>query len=234
MSKAVPERSIVKVQRPDAAETPAMAGGALSLAARYVESVVEGLELCPYAAQARRTGGVRMERIVSTHDAKHCAVRVAAIAQDTGLEAILLIFDLADDDPRCDARAFEAFLREFQGLHRASGAPAFYSVMFHPRIEERVPRTTPDSLVQVIRRAPVPMIQCLRASSMDAVRARVQTKARDRLAAEAPGGGGVLTDAVLSREITQANFERYADGAGRRTLEERIQALAELRYQGRD
>jgi hypothetical protein len=187
--------------------------------------VVEGLNLCPYAGPARRAGGVRMERVVSEHDAKHCAARVAALAQDAATEAILLVFDLEDGDPRREARAFEAFLRDFQALHRASGVPAFYSVMFHPRIEERVPRTTADSLVQVIRRAPVPMIQCLRASLMDAVRARVQAGARERLAAEAPSGGWALADAVLSREIAQANFVRYAEGAGRRTLEERLNTL---------
>ena len=216
-----------------AGETQSMAGDALSLAARYLESVVEDLDLCPYAAQARRAGGVVMERVVSAHDAKHCAARVAALAQNDATEAILLVFDLEEGDPRHGTRAFEAFLRDFQALHRASGAPAFYSVMFHPWIEEHVPRTTPDSLVQVIRRAPVPMIQCLRASSMDAVRARVQAGARDRLAAEAPGGG-VITDAVLSREIAQANFQRYGAGAGRRTLEDRINALAEPGNQGRD
>ena len=220
-------------RRSETVEPPATTGDALSLAARYLESVVEGLELCPYAAPARRAGGVRMERIVSAHDAKHCAARVALLAQNATIEAILLVFDLEKGDPRHGTRAFEVFLRDFQALHRASGAPAFYSVMFHPGIEERAPRTTPDSLVQVIRRAPVPMIQCLRASSMDAVRARVQAGARDRLAAEAPGGGAI-TDAVLSREIAQANFERYGAGAGRHTLEERINALAERRNQGRD
>jgi hypothetical protein len=210
---------------PEGAGAPAAAGDALALAARYLGSVVEGLNLCPYAGPARRAGGVRLERVVSAHDAKHCAARVAALARDAATVAILLVFDLEAGDPRREARAFEAFLRDFQALHRASGAPAFYSVMFHPRIEERVPRTTPDSLVQVIRRAPVPMIQCLRASVMDAARARVQAGARERLAAEAPSGGWALADAVLSREIAQANFERYADGAGRRVLEARIRAL---------
>lgn len=202
-----------------------MAEDAMALAARYLESVVEGLELCPYARPARCAGAVRMERVVSAHDAGHCAARVAALAADAATEAILLVFDLEAGDPRHEARAFEAFLREFQSRYRAGNAPAFYSVMFHPRIEERVPRTTAHSLVQVIRRAPVPMIQCLRASVMDAVRAQAQSGARERLAVDARSAGWALTDPVLSHAVAQANFVRYGDGAGRRTLDERLRAL---------
>jgi len=198
----------------------------MALAARYLESVVEGLELCPYARPARSAGGVRMERVGTRHDAGHCAARVAALAQDAAVEAILLVFDLDAGDARHEARAFAAFLRQFQSLHRADGSPAFYSVMFHPGIEERAARTTPDSLVQVIRRSPVPMIQCLRASVMDAVRAQAQSGARERLAAEAPSGRWALSDPVLSHAVAQANFARYGDGAGRRLLEERLHTLS--------
>lgn len=202
-----------------------MVEDAMLLASRYLESVVEGLELCPYARPVRRAGGVRMERVGTRHGAVHCAARVAALAQDAATEVVLLVFDLEAGDPRHEARAFEAFLREFQGRHRADGSPAFYSVMFHPGIEERVAPTTPDSLVQVIRRAPVPMIQCLRASVMDAVRAQAQSGARERLAADAPSGRWALSDPVLSQAVAQANFARYGDGAGRRALEERLDGL---------
>jgi hypothetical protein len=202
-----------------------MAEDAMLLAARYLESVVEGLELCPYARPARRAGGVRMERVGTRDGAVQCVARVAALAQDAATEAVLLVFDLEAGDPRREARAFEAFLREFQGLYRAQGFPAFYSVMFHPGIKERVARTTPDSLVQVIRRAPVPMIQCLRASVMDAARAQAQSSARERLAADAPSGPWALSDPVLSNAIAQANFAHYGDGADRRELEERLRAL---------
>ena len=198
----------------------------MALAARYLENVVEGLDLCPYARPSRRAGGVRMERVGSRHDAGHCAARVAELARDAAAEAVLLVFDLAPGDRRHEARAFEGFLREFQDLHRASGCAAFYSVMFHPGIRERAPRTTPESLVQVIRRAPVPMIQCLRASVMDAVRARAQSEARARLASEAPAGGWTLTDPVLSLAVAQSNFARCGDGEGRRMLEERLAGLA--------
>lgn len=209
--------------------TQAVADDVIALAARYLESVIEDLDLCPYARPSRRAGGVRMERIGTAHGTEHCAARVAELAQDASAEAILLVFDLEPGDARHDVRAFEAFLREFQGLHRASGAPAFYSVIFHPRIEERVPRTTPDSLIQVIRRAPVPMIQCLRASVMEAVRAQAQSSARERLAAGAPSGGWALSDSVLSQSVAQANFERCGEGAGRRELDERLSALVARR-----
>ncbi|MBI3372394.1 MAG: DUF1415 family protein [Betaproteobacteria bacterium] len=202
-----------------------MTGDAMALAARYLESVIEGLDLCPYARPARRAGGVRMERIGSGHGAEHCAMRVAELAQDDAAEAILLVFDLDAGDPRHEVRVFETFLREFQNLYRATRAPAFYSVMFHPLIEERVPRTTPDSLIQVIRRAPVPMIQCLRASVMEAVRAQAQSSARERLAAGAESAGWALTDSVLSQSVAQANFERCGEGDGRRELEDRLSAL---------
>jgi hypothetical protein len=201
-----------------------MSEDAMALAARYLESVVEGLQLCPYARPARRAGAVRMERVGTRHDAAHCAALVAALSREPAIEAVLLVFDLEAGDPRHELRAFEAFLRQFQELHRASGSPAFYSVLFHPRIRERVARTTPDSLVQVIRRAPVPMIQCLRASVMDAARAQAQSEARMRLATETPPGGWTLTDSVLSQDVAQANFARYGDGDGRRELEERLRA----------
>jgi len=195
------------------------------LASRYLESVVEGLELCPYARPARRAGGVRMERIGTRDAVAQCVARVAALAQDAAIEAVLLVFDLEAGDPRHEAGAFHTFLREFQGLYRAQGFPAFYSVMFHPGIREGAARTTPDSLVQVIRRAPVPMIQCLRASVMDAARAQAQSGARERLAANAPSGPWALGDSVLSHDIAEANFARCGEGAGRRELEERLRDL---------
>ena len=210
---------------PAAPPGEALTEDAMALAARYLESVVEDLDLCPYARPSRRAGGVRMERIGSGHGAEHCAARVAELAQDAAAEAILLVFDLGPGDARHDVRVFETFLREFQSLYRASNAPAFYSVIFHPRIEERVSRTTPDSLIQVIRRAPVPMIQCLRASVMEAVRAQAQSSARERLASGAPSGGWALSDSVLSQAVAQANFERCGEGDGRRELEERLSAL---------
>jgi hypothetical protein len=203
-------------------------GDAMALAARYLESVVEGLDLCPYARLARRAGAVRMERVGSGHDADQCAELVAALAQDPAIEAILLVFDLEAGDPRHDERAFQAFLREFQDLYRTRGFPAFYSVMFHPAIKEGAARTTPDSLVQVIRRAPVPLIQCLRASVMDAVRAEAQSSARKRMAAELPSGQWTLSDPVLSQDIAEANFVRHGGGAGRRVLDERLRALRTL------
>ena len=197
----------------------------MALAARYIESVVEGLDLCPYARPARLAGRVRVERVGTREGAVECAARVAVLARDAETEVILLVFDLDPGDPRHGLRACEAFLREFQSLCRADGGPAFYSVMFHPGIEDRVARTTPDSLVRVIRRAPVPMIQCLRASAIDAVRGRAQSGARERLAADAPSGRWAVSDPVLSRDIALANFARYGEGAGRRALEELLQGL---------
>src|SRR4051812_11174581 len=102
-----------------------MAEDVLTLAARYLESVVEDLELCPYAGPARLAGRLRMEAIDSGKSAAECAALVAERGADGLIEAILLVFDLDAADPRREARAFEGFLREFQRLHRATDGAAF-------------------------------------------------------------------------------------------------------------
>jgi hypothetical protein len=190
---------------------------ALSLAARYLESVVEGLNLCPYAAPARRAGAVRLERIVSAQDAQCCALCVAALARDAAIEAILIGVRPGGARVRNVSPGFPGGTsRERRARILFGGVPS----------ADRVTRAAHDAGQPRASHPPRPGAHDpVPARLHHGCRARAQAGARERLAAEMPPGGWALADPVLSREIAQANFERYGEGDGRRVLEERLDAL---------
>jgi len=189
------------------------AGGALAaglveeslrLNTRYVEEVVIGWGLCPWAARAWLDGQVTRRVFVA---AAPDAAAVAAFAGELGATpqaAIgLAIF------PRVDGTvaAWEKFA---EGVRRTSGGD-FLIAAFHPGY--RAPDGPLDAarLVPFIRRTPDPTLQLVRASLVDRLQGQVSADvARANLATVAARGLAQL-DALLT-DIRRDRDTSYARG----------------------
>jgi hypothetical protein len=141
-------------------DASALVAEALRVNARYVDEVVIGWDLCPWAARAWADGEV--ERRVFTDvepDAAEVARVIAELAALPSCAIGLLLF------PRVQASvgAWERFAEQT----RRAGGP-FVIAAFHPeyRPNER-PVTNAAELVSLIRRTPDPTLQLVRASRID-------------------------------------------------------------------
>ncbi len=144
---------------------------ALRLNARYVEEVVIGWGLCPWAAQAWREGAVA--RRVLTEAAPDPTAVLAFVDELTPRPETsigLLIF------PRVtlDEAAFGAFAERVRRADRARRPPGdaapFLLAAFHPATEASASAATaasPAALVSYLRRTPDPMLQLVRASLIE-------------------------------------------------------------------
>ena len=135
---------------------------ALRLNARYVEEIVIGWGLCPWAAQAWRAGAVgRRVLLDATIDPAPALDALDELAASPGIDIGLLIW------PRLavDATAFGTFaeqLRRADRARRTSGEPPFLIAAFHPDLRVEPPADA-RSLVPFIRRTPDPTLQLVRA-----------------------------------------------------------------------
>jgi hypothetical protein len=168
---------------------------ALRVNARYVEEVVIGWDLCPWAARAWRNGEV--ERRVLLDERPDVGAVAAAIAELGPLPTCavgLLLFPRVE----LEVGAWESFAERV----RRTGGP-FHVAAFHPRYRPAgVPAANAAQLVSLIRRTPDPTLQLVRASAIDAL-------ARD--------------GRDLSAEIAGANFATVSardPGALERLLDE--------------
>jgi hypothetical protein len=166
----------------------ALVGEALRVNARYVEEVVIGWGLCPWAAQAWREGAVaRRVLLEPAPDAPAVLAFLDEIAAQPATAIGLLIC------PRVALGeagwgTFAERVRRADRARRPPGAAApFLLAAFHP-LADAPPRApaTPNALVSLVRRTPDPMLQLVRASLVEAL---------------ARGGRDV------SGEIARANFE---------------------------
>ena len=180
---------------------------ALRLNARYVEEIVIGWGLCPWAAQAWRTGAVR-RRVLLGAAAEPAAVLevIDELEQpDAGAQAAigLVIWPRLALDPGAFAVAAEQIRRADRARRPPGAAPPFLIAAFHPDLR-RAPPADAASLVPFIRRTPDPTLQLVRATLLDAL-----------------AGGG----RDVSSEIAAANFATVAS----RTAAALEQALADIR-----
>ena len=140
-----------------------LADEALRLNARYIEEVVVGWNLCPWAARAWREGAVE-RRVFVEEEPDLAAVSdvtsfVAEIAARPACSVGLAIF------PRAWASvgAWERFAEQV----RRAGGP-FLVAAFHPDYRARAaPVTNAAELVSLIRRTPDPTLQLIRAALVD-------------------------------------------------------------------
>lgn len=217
---------------------------------RYLLAIVEGLGICPFARKSRESGNVVRELIRGAEadwTLRTAVQRVKARAFEPRVwEIILLTFPPMGTEVQFpDRRGFEAFHRSFRvGLAAESGLDRrYFSVCFHPLAGRATVRgPNPAAFVQVLRRSPDPVIQCVHIETVERVRKQAQKQALIRTTQElrrSPGGlvqgqaarrdRVILADSALSQEIMHANFARVCDGAGRRKLEKAFEDVARLR-----
>jgi hypothetical protein len=200
---------------------------------RYLVEVVEGLGLCPFARRSRELGRVHRPLMGVKGDTPgphHCAEALGGIVREhADAEIVLLTFvDLEHrfDDPS----AFDRFVVDVRDAYAQLDAPLFFMVGFHPELpvpDEGSRRLTKDTLVALIRRAPDPVIQCVRADVLERARSQAQHTAHQRLLAtlgadpvlRAMIENSVQADSELSADIARTNFAAVGAGDGRARLE---------------
>jgi hypothetical protein len=160
----------------------ALVAEALRVNARYVEELVIGWNLCPWAAKAWRDGAVTRRVFLDAAPAAPAVADVAAFMTEAdgspGFEVGLAIFPRA----AVTVGAWEAFAER---VRRAAGP--FVVAAFHPDYRrDDEPADNAAQMVSALRRTPDPTLQFLRA---------------DRLAA---------IPAQLSAGVARANFETVA------------------------
>ena len=139
---------------------------ALRLCDRYVEEVVVGFGLCPWAVPALRAGRVAREVVTEvTPAAAACLPVIEAWEQDTRIAIGLLVL------PRFAGTrgAFDRFAEEVRRADRArrTGEPPFVAAAFHP--EGLTTFAGPPQLVSFLRRTPDPLLQFVRADLLAGV-----------------------------------------------------------------
>jgi len=153
---------------------------ALRLNARYVEEVVIGWGLCPWAAQAWRDGAVARRVLVEPAAARAPQISgvlafVDEIASNARISIGLAIFPRAT----LTEAAWGTFAERVRRADQARRAPQekapFLLAAFHPGSAESAEAASAavvragnaGALVSFIRRTPDPMLQLVRASLLD-------------------------------------------------------------------
>lgn len=215
--------------------------------ARYLEEVVEGLGLCPFARHSREQGRVHRPLFRVADDApdpRPVADAIAKITTDHD-DAEIILATFVDPGGRFSTpAAFETFVTRVRAAYDKLDAPLYFMVAFHPRLDETIDTARPltkDTLVPLIRRTPDPVIQCVNAAVLERARANAQQAAKRKLM-EAHGHDPVLramlersvqTDSELSADIARANFDACGTGSGHQRLQARIESIiAERRGTG--
>jgi hypothetical protein len=177
---------------------------ALRVNARYVDEVVIGWGLCPWAARAWTEGQVT-QRVFT--DAEPAVEPVAAFVDELVARADAAIGLAIFPRVACTLGAWERFAEH---VRRARGA--FLAAAFHPdyRPPDGEP-LDPARLVPLIRRTPDPTLQLVRASLLESLRGQVSNDvARDNHATVTARGPDAL--AALLDDIRRDRDASYPRG----------------------
>jgi hypothetical protein len=134
---------------------------------RYAAEVVEAFGLCPWAAQARADGRVRVQALLGEPELGKTLASWHALETDETVDIALLLFPQATLGRR-DFAHFASELQAADAADKPPGATLFAVAEFHPDV-------TPDfrsaeRLVPYVRRSPDPTLQLVRRRALDAVR----------------------------------------------------------------
>lgn len=145
---------------PPALETEALRADALRVNTRYVEEVVIGWNLCPWAARAWRQGEVERRVIL---EAAPSVTDVARVADEFAVEPTCAVGLLIFPRVTMAVGAWETFAEQL----RRTGS-RFLIAPFHPAYRASgAPVGNAAQLVSLIRRTPDPTLQLVRASLVD-------------------------------------------------------------------
>ena len=185
---------------------------ALRLNDRYLNEVVLGFGLCPWAERAIADGEVRRGVVLAEAPALDAALGFIDELVSAGPAAAvgMLIFPRA----ALASAAFDRFTEEVRRADRercrAQGRQDFVMAAFHPEGADSF--TTPYQLVSFLRRTPDPMIQLVRAPLLDRLRAPRPSLSEDvaeQNFATVNARGAAALDAIL-RDIRRDRDQSYA------------------------
>jgi hypothetical protein len=168
-----------------------LVGEALRVNARYVEEVVIGWVLCPWAARAWNDGQVTRRVFTGAEpDVASVAAFVGELVAKPDAAIGLAIFPRVS----CTVGAWEKFAER---VRRTRGECLIAA--FHPDyVPARGDALSPASLVPFIRRTPDPTLQLVRASLLENLRGQISDDvARDNHATVTARGPAAL-DALLT------------------------------------
>lgn len=160
--------SVLRYARAVEPEEEALTAEARRVYGRYATEFVEGLRMCPWAARSRAEGHtVEHYLLCERPDEEATLAAIDAIARDRNIEVGLVVFPRLSLE-RPDFERWVARMRELDTARCRPARPEMALAAFHPDAE---PHTeTPYRLVPFIRRAPDPVIQCVRISILDELR----------------------------------------------------------------
>jgi hypothetical protein len=140
-------------------ETDRLVSEARRVNTRYVEEVVIGWDLCPWAARAWQDGQV-VQRVFTDAALDPAAAFIDELAANSEAAIGLAIF------PRvaCTVGAWERFAEQ---VRRARAGAPFLVAAFHPDYRPADGSLDAARLVPLIRRTPDPTLQLVRASLID-------------------------------------------------------------------
>jgi len=193
-------------------DEPAWRREALRVSDRYLREVVVDFGLCPWAEHAITGGEVRRRVVLDGAPTVDAALAFIDELAGAGAAAAvgMLIFPRAALAPPAFDRYTEQVRRADRERCRAAGRKDFVMAAFHPETSSSF--ETPYQLVSFLRRAPDPMIQLVRAESLDHVRAARPSLsddiARQNFATVTARGAAAL-EAIL-RDIRRDRDGSYA------------------------
>jgi hypothetical protein len=209
---------------------------------RFVREVVEGLNLCPFARKSRELG--RVHRPIfrvggGDPEPQACSEALGELVRThPDAEIVLLTFPVPKTHAWQNVKVFDRFVAAVRDTYLAADlGPTFYMVGFHPDYATDESRLTSESLVTLLRRSPDPVIQCVRASTLDEVRRQAQEVSKQRITRDLRAidpelatmfEGTIQADPELGADIARANFHSVGAQAGREHLEALI---ADIRRQ---
>jgi hypothetical protein len=171
----------------------------LRVNARYLDELVEGYDVCPFARGARlRSQVARRVLLDETPDPTAALEAIDELAREETIAVALLIFPrlpLAPDP-------FDRFVGEL----RAASKPPFAMAMFHP--DAAYDLASPQQMVMFFRRAPDPTIQLVRFSVLDAVKGPTRADGKFLFDWSARGWAELArrsAEVSVSEQIAQAN-----------------------------
>lgn len=181
-----------------------LAAEALRLNVRYVEEVVLGWGLCPWAERALREGQVRRRAILDEAPAVEPVLSfLDALASEPEAAIGFAIFPRA----ATSLEVFGAFAERVRRADRARAAPTFLIAAFHPG-----GATTfegPPQLVSFVRRTPDPTLQLVRAALLDRLPPGTSDEVGRQNFAAVTARGAAALDALL-RDIRRDRDRSYA------------------------
>ena len=132
---------------------------------RWVETVVVGLNLCPFAQRELANGRVRFAVTAATSEAQlslALADELTLLQNNPGIETTLLIHPLVLED----FGAYNQFLDLVDRLLRQLNLEGVYQVAsFHPQYQ--FAGTAPDDAENHTNRSPYPMLHLIREGSLE-------------------------------------------------------------------